>query len=124
MLQQPDAARDPLQNYESSHERLPPGVVNETGPVLDLPKGYHFGWLAQILPYFEQRNVYNHLNFKLGLYEPQNSTTRPSWSAASFAPPTPDADSRAERRCDDELRRLEPRLSRRRSRPTTTACSS
>src|SRR5262245_65740468 len=38
-------------NYESSHERLPPGVVNSTGPVLDVPKGYHFGWMTQILPY-------------------------------------------------------------------------
>jgi prepilin-type N-terminal cleavage/methylation domain-containing protein/prepilin-type processing-associated H-X9-DG protein len=65
-----------LQNYEGSFERLPPGVVNDTSPVLDQPKGYHFGWLTQILPYCEQRNVYNHLNFKLGLYETQNFTSR------------------------------------------------
>ena len=65
-----------LQNYEASHERLPPGVVNDTSPVLDQPKGYHFGWLAQILPYCEQRNIYNHFNFKLGLYETQNLTSR------------------------------------------------
>ncbi len=39
-----------LQNYESSHEVLPPGVVNLTGPILDQPKGYHFGWMVQILP--------------------------------------------------------------------------
>jgi prepilin-type processing-associated H-X9-DG protein/prepilin-type N-terminal cleavage/methylation domain-containing protein len=65
-----------LQNYESSHELLPPGVVNDTTPVLDLPKGYHFGWLAQSLPYCDMRNVYNHLNFNLGVYEPQNITTR------------------------------------------------
>ena len=32
---------------------LPPGVVNQTGPVLDQPKGYGFGWMTQILPYFE-----------------------------------------------------------------------
>jgi prepilin-type N-terminal cleavage/methylation domain-containing protein len=65
-----------LQNYEASFERLPPGVVNDTSPVLDQPKGYHFGWLTQILPYCEQRNIYNHLNFKLGLYEAQNFTCR------------------------------------------------
>ena len=41
-----------MQNYESSHEMLPPGVVNLTGPILDQPKGYHFGWLVQILPYW------------------------------------------------------------------------
>ena len=34
-----------LQNYEASYEVFPPGVVNDTGPVLDQPKGYHFGWL-------------------------------------------------------------------------------
>jgi prepilin-type N-terminal cleavage/methylation domain-containing protein/prepilin-type processing-associated H-X9-DG protein len=65
-----------LQNYESSHEVLPPGVVNGTGPIVDAPKGYHFGWLAQILPYMEARAIYNHFNFKLGLYETENSTTR------------------------------------------------
>jgi prepilin-type N-terminal cleavage/methylation domain-containing protein/prepilin-type processing-associated H-X9-DG protein len=65
-----------LQGYESAHEVLPPGVVNPTGPILDQPKGYHYGWLVQILPFMEQRNAYNHLNFKLGVYEFENFTTR------------------------------------------------
>jgi prepilin-type processing-associated H-X9-DG protein len=65
-----------LQNYEASHEVLPSGVVNASGPIVDQPKGYHFGWLSQILPYMESRTIYNHFNFKLGLYETQNSTTR------------------------------------------------
>jgi len=76
-------------NYESSHERLPPGVVNDTGPVLDLPKGYHFGWLTQILPYCEQRNLYNHFNFTLGLYELQNFTTRTTLSRSFLCPSDP-----------------------------------
>ena len=63
-------------NYESSHEILPPGVVNPTGPIVDQPKGYHFGWLTQVLPYCEMRNVYNHLNFNVGVYEVHNITTR------------------------------------------------
>jgi prepilin-type N-terminal cleavage/methylation domain-containing protein/prepilin-type processing-associated H-X9-DG protein len=65
-----------LQNYESAHEVLPPGVINLTGPVLDQPKGYGFGWMTQILPYFEMKNVYNHFNLKVGLYEAANLTTR------------------------------------------------
>ena len=65
-----------VQNYESSHEMLPPGVVSETGPVLDLPKGYGFGWMTQILPYFEMKNVYNHFNLRVRLYEAPNLTTR------------------------------------------------
>jgi prepilin-type N-terminal cleavage/methylation domain-containing protein/prepilin-type processing-associated H-X9-DG protein len=65
-----------IQSYESSHEVLPPGVVNDMGPILDQAKGYHYGWLVQVLPYCDLRNVYNHFNFKRGLYESQNFTTR------------------------------------------------
>jgi prepilin-type N-terminal cleavage/methylation domain-containing protein/prepilin-type processing-associated H-X9-DG protein len=65
-----------LQNYESSHEVFPPGVVNGSGPVVDQAQGYHFGWIVQVLPHCELGNVYNHFNLKLGLYELQNLTTR------------------------------------------------
>ena len=65
-----------LQNYEAAYERLPPGVVSDTDPVLDQAKGYHFGWLTQILPFCEQTNIYNHLNFKAGVYDAPNSTCR------------------------------------------------
>jgi prepilin-type processing-associated H-X9-DG protein len=78
-----------LQNYESSHELIPPGVVNSTGPILDQPKGYHFGWIAQILPHCEQRNVFNHFNFMLGLYETQNFTTRTTLIRGFLCPSDP-----------------------------------
>ncbi len=65
-----------LQNYEGSFEMFPPGVVNETGPVLDQPKGYAFGWLVRVLPYFEMRNAYNHFNLAVSVYDGANSTTR------------------------------------------------
>ena len=39
-----------IQNYESSHEMLPPGVVNPTGPIANTPTGYHMSWITQILP--------------------------------------------------------------------------
>jgi prepilin-type N-terminal cleavage/methylation domain-containing protein/prepilin-type processing-associated H-X9-DG protein len=65
-----------VQNYESAHEMFPQGVVSETGPVLDLPKGYHFGWLVRVLPYFEMRNAYNHFNLSVSVYDGRNSTTR------------------------------------------------
>jgi len=65
-----------LQNYESSHEMFPPGVVSETGPVLDQPTGYHFGWLVSILPYCEMRNTYDHFNLAVSVYDGRNLTTR------------------------------------------------
>ncbi len=65
-----------LQNYESAHEVLPPGVVNETGPIQNTPKGYHYSWLVQLLPYMEQKAVYQHFDKKLGIYDGQNVTVR------------------------------------------------
>jgi prepilin-type N-terminal cleavage/methylation domain-containing protein/prepilin-type processing-associated H-X9-DG protein len=78
-----------LQNYEAAHEMLPPGVVNQTGPILDQPKGYHYGWLVQILPYCELKNMYNHFNFNIGLYDTQNITTRGNLVRVFLCPSDP-----------------------------------
>jgi prepilin-type N-terminal cleavage/methylation domain-containing protein len=65
-----------VQNYELAYEALPPGVVNATGPILAEPTGYHFSWIARILPFLEQTAVYRHLNYKHGAYAEANSTAR------------------------------------------------
>src|SRR5262249_6318991 len=65
-----------LQNYESSHEMLPPGVINPTGPVLNKPSGYHQSWITQILPYMEQANTYRKIDFRTGVYDAANTTVR------------------------------------------------
>ena len=75
-----------LQNYEGAHEVLPPGVVDVSGPVLDQPKGYGFGWITQILPFMELKNVANHFNTKVGLYEAANLTTRTNLVNSFFCP--------------------------------------
>ncbi|MHC5538958.1 DUF1559 family PulG-like putative transporter [Singulisphaera rosea] len=66
-----------VQNYETAHEVLPPGVVNETSPVRAIPKGFHMSWIAQILPYIDQKNIYDHLNFSFGAYSSENMSARP-----------------------------------------------
>src|SRR5262249_21470103 len=39
-----------LQNYETIHGSLPPGVVNDTRPIKNIAAGYQYGWMTQILP--------------------------------------------------------------------------
>ena len=63
-----------VQNYESAHELLPPGVVNPAGPILNAPKGYHMSWMVQILPFIEQKNTHRGINFDQGIYDPANVT--------------------------------------------------
>jgi prepilin-type N-terminal cleavage/methylation domain-containing protein/prepilin-type processing-associated H-X9-DG protein len=61
-------------NYASTHSVFPPGVVNDKGPIANLPKGYHIGWAVQILPFVEQANIYRHVDFRQGVYSDANSS--------------------------------------------------
>jgi prepilin-type processing-associated H-X9-DG protein/prepilin-type N-terminal cleavage/methylation domain-containing protein len=63
-----------LASYAGTHSVFPPGVVNDQGPILNLPSGYHHSWVVQILPFMGQNNVYRHFNITEGVYEPSNET--------------------------------------------------
>ncbi len=65
-----------LKNYENSFETLPSGVVNPTGPIVDAPKGYHFNWISQLLPYLDAKPVYRRLDFNKDVYAAENGTAR------------------------------------------------
>jgi len=78
-----------LKNYENAFESLPSGVVNPTGPIVNSPSGYHFGWIAQVLPYLDQKTVSHHLNFHVGVYDPDNSTVRTVGQASTPADDMP-----------------------------------
>ncbi|MDZ4851123.1 MAG: DUF1559 domain-containing protein [Pirellulaceae bacterium] len=62
-----------LHNYESAILRLPAGYVFAQGA-----QGNHagFGWGAGILPYVEQANVFNQIDFSIPLFDPSNATVR------------------------------------------------
>ncbi len=65
-----------LNNYESAHFAFPPGVINETGPIVNKPAGSHYSWITQILPFLDQANAYAHFNFRHGVYDRVNETVR------------------------------------------------
>jgi prepilin-type processing-associated H-X9-DG protein len=63
-----------LGSYASAHSVLPPGVVNDTGPIANLPYGYHHNWVIQALPFIGQQNTYNHFDLKKSVYDPVQDT--------------------------------------------------
>jgi prepilin-type N-terminal cleavage/methylation domain-containing protein/prepilin-type processing-associated H-X9-DG protein len=73
-------------NYASTHAVLPPGVVNDTGPILSLPAGYHHGWAVQILPFIGQNNVYRRFNMQESVYAASNMTARDVHIATFLCP--------------------------------------
>jgi prepilin-type N-terminal cleavage/methylation domain-containing protein/prepilin-type processing-associated H-X9-DG protein len=76
-------------NYHAAHEVLPPGSVDPNSPIVEKPSGYHFGWMAQILPYVEQKAVYHAFNFKEGLYVASNTTSRFTNISTFLCPSSP-----------------------------------
>ena len=77
-----------LQNYETAYEVLPPGVVNDTGPIKNVPQGYHWSWLAQLLPYMERKNIHRHIDFNVGVYDGAINQTVRAVSIRSFLCPS------------------------------------
>ncbi len=65
-----------LHNYEMAHEVFPPGTVNPTGPIRSESRGYHMSWIAQLLPYLDQQNLYSQIDFQVGAYDAKNETPR------------------------------------------------
>jgi len=67
-----------VQNYASAHEVYPPGSIGPpgSGPVPSLPGTPYYSWITQILPYLEETNIYNKLNFETGVSDVANDTVR------------------------------------------------
>ena len=78
-----------LNNYESAHYVYPPGVINPTGPIDNLPKGLHYNWITQLLPYFEQKAAHRHFNFNVDLYSKYNDTVRGVVISTLYCPSDP-----------------------------------
>ncbi len=63
-----------MSSYASTHSCLPPGVVNDSGPIKNLPSGYHHSWVVQILPFIGESNTYNHFDHRKSVYDAANDT--------------------------------------------------
>jgi prepilin-type N-terminal cleavage/methylation domain-containing protein/prepilin-type processing-associated H-X9-DG protein len=76
-----------MHNYQSSFSVLPPGVVNETGPIINEAVGYHMSWLVQLLSVIDQGPLFKTIDFGEGVYGAANDAVRhsqvPVWHCPS-----------------------------------------
>ena len=76
-----------LHNYMMSHQTLPPGTQNKTGPISSLEgDGYHMSWVTQILPFVDQPAAYNLIDFKHSVYAEENRPVRRHFISALICP--------------------------------------
>ncbi len=78
------------QNYEMAFRTYPPGTVDQSGPIQSVAQGYHHNWISQILPYLEEQNTYNHIDFSVGVYDPKNEIVRKVGIEVLACPSSPD----------------------------------
>ena len=86
-----------LQNYNMTHGVYPPGTIDEEGPIVNEPEGYHHNWISQTLPYFEELNTFRHIDFSVGVYDESNATVRKVLIPTLLCPSSP------VRRTNDEI---------------------
>jgi prepilin-type N-terminal cleavage/methylation domain-containing protein/prepilin-type processing-associated H-X9-DG protein len=65
-----------VQNYETAYRLYPPGTINDKGPIANAAEGYHHSWLTQLLPYIEEQNTFQHVDFSVGAYHEKNAEVR------------------------------------------------
>lgn len=78
-----------MQHHEFNVEHLPAGVINPDGPIRSEPTGKHISWTVQILPFIEQRNVYERVNFDASIYAPENAVVRSAVISTYLCPSNP-----------------------------------
>ncbi|MDA1051496.1 MAG: DUF1559 domain-containing protein [Planctomycetota bacterium] len=65
-----------VQGYESAFRVYPQGTIAESGPIVNVAQGYHHNWLSKLLPYMEEQNTYQHIDFSVGVYDAKNKPVR------------------------------------------------
>jgi prepilin-type processing-associated H-X9-DG protein len=63
-----------LLQYESAQEHLPPGVINDKGPIADDGTGLEISFYVLIMPYLEQPALAENFNFAEGAYAAINES--------------------------------------------------
>ena len=65
-----------LQNYHLAHEVLPPGSLNQSGPIRNQPQGYHHGWYIHLLPHLDERPAFHRVDPDVGIYDSEHAEVR------------------------------------------------
>jgi prepilin-type N-terminal cleavage/methylation domain-containing protein len=65
-----------MHNYEFNFESLPPGVTDPKGPIHNEPEGQHVSWIVKILPYMEERVMFDKFDQAAGAYARENAAIR------------------------------------------------
>jgi prepilin-type N-terminal cleavage/methylation domain-containing protein/prepilin-type processing-associated H-X9-DG protein len=78
-----------MQNYEMAHEAFPAGVTDTKGPIRNVAKGNHHGWIIPLLPYMEENAAYRNVDQTVGVYAPKNAPVMAAQLQSLYCPSEP-----------------------------------
>ncbi len=78
-----------LSAYHMTHAHLPAGTVNDKGPIVHTPVGFHHNWIVQILPMFDQAIVYRSMKHDQSIYAVGNAHVRVHAISSLMCPSAP-----------------------------------
>lgn len=81
-----------LHDYDGAHEHFPSGTINPTGPIKNLPVGQAISWIAPILPYVEERALYQNVDMSVSAYDQKNDRARQTTIELLICPSCPASD--------------------------------
>ncbi len=65
-----------VHNYQMAFGVYPMGTQAQRGPIQQREVGYHHSWITQILPYIEQKNAFDLIDWRVGAYHQNNAPVR------------------------------------------------
>lgn len=78
-----------MHNYYDANGSFPPGVTNDTGPVTNRAQGIDRSWVAEILPFLDEANLYKHVDATKSTYDPVNKGARDVGISVLLCPSSP-----------------------------------
>lgn len=75
-----------LVNYETTLGALPPGVVDDQGPITQERIGRRIGWMMQLLPFIEKSPVYQAARLDHSMFDLENTTATSTSPSTLFCP--------------------------------------
>jgi prepilin-type N-terminal cleavage/methylation domain-containing protein len=78
-----------LHSFHDSHGFLPPGGVTAAEPKLQIPSGVNHGWAVFLLPYVEQKTLYDRYRLDKDWRGPENKEVRETYPKVFLCPSSP-----------------------------------
>lgn len=90
-----------LHGYDAANGGLPAGCIEAKGPIHNVARGHHMGWIVALLPHLDEGIMYRHVDQRASVYDKKNAPVRAVVVRNLFCPSSGGVRTRQPGRTDD-----------------------